>query len=367
MIRSRWSIAALGVGLLLVLALAATLAFGGGTETEDERIGEPLDERIKSQLRSTRLGFIADTGRIITHPSGSKEIIWDPPKLPTLEESIRMFDEAVKKNDNGLIPLCTEGFSAYLKAYEKTRWPDLDPYFPACRAIPSGIYQGPSRENRFKDIEFKSDQLSSSRSEHTGYYYQGTEVSEGINGAISVTHPSVDPDEWVAARFLAVRNWNDEQYWLEGGWAVYPEAFDDYEPHVYTQQCNSTGRQPCEWYNFDAWCGDDNNALVYVASQADGRWDSHCWDFSMNRWRTMWHDADLGDDDAHRLEAYLEVSTDQPGTIPVGSVRFYALELRDSRSWHDWDTTYSDDTGYLQQDGYTIVTNSRYDDFYVTD
>ncbi len=79
----------------------------------------------------------------------------------------------------------------------------------------------------------------------------------------------------------------------------------------------------------------------------------------------MWRDADLGDDDADRLEAYLEVSA--AGTVPVGSVNFYGLELRDGTTWHDWDTTYSSDTRYLQQGGYTIDTISRYDDFIVKD
>ncbi len=270
MILSRWSIGSLCVGVLLALGLGSSFAFGGGPETEDERIGEPLDEAIKQELRGTGLGFIADTGRLITHPTGYPEVIWDPPQLPTIKESIRMFDEAVAKNDADLIPFCTEGFSAYLKANEKTRWPDLDPYFPACHAIPSGIHLGPGRPNRYKGVEFSSPSV-----DHTGYSYQGSEVAEGINGAISITHPSVNSDERVAARILALRNWNGEENWLEGGWAVYPEVFHDNEPHVYTQQCDST-RYPCIWYDYDARCDDSMNALVYVASQSDGRWDSFC-------------------------------------------------------------------------------------------
>ena len=51
----------------------------------------------------------------------------------------------------------------------------------------------------------------------------------------------------------------------------------------------------------------------------------------------------------------------------MDSVRFYNLELRDGTNWHDWDASYADDTRWLQQGGYTITTDSQYDDFYVND
>ena len=75
----------------------------------------------------------------------------------------------------------------------------------------------------------------------------------------------------------------------------------------------------------------------------------------------------MGDDDAYRIEAFLETAENQPGTVSMDSVRFYELELRDGTTWHDWDTTYSSDTGKKLQGGYTITTNSRYYDFKVND
>ena len=196
------SIGALSIGALLVLALVLTLAFGGGPDTEDDPIGEPLDETTKDQFRDSGLGFIADTGRIIDRGNGYGTIIWDPPELPTVEESIRMYDEAVANNDNDLIPLCTQGFLSYLKANKATRWPNVDSYFPACQAIPSGVHSGPNRYYRPDG----GATLSISDPDHTGYYYLGTNVSEGINGAISISDPSLNSDEWLSARFMAWRS-----------------------------------------------------------------------------------------------------------------------------------------------------------------
>ena len=206
-----------GVGTALVtlslLMLGLSFAFGGDPY-DAELIGEPLDEEMKEDYIGTNLEFIAETGRVIYRENGSGEIIWDPPHLPTLRESVRMYREAVAKNDTGLIPLCSDSFSRYLKAARKTdeSLVPKDTYFPACQAVPSGSYFGPPSDHsrRFSD-------------------------------------------------------------------------------------------------------------------------------------------------------------NDQSGTISMGNVRFYNLDLRDATTWHDWTNAYSSDTAKLQEGGYTVTTTSRFHDFYVSD
>ena len=229
------SIGALSVGVLLALALGLTLAFGGGPDTrgpdtKGSSIGEPLDETTKARYRSQGWGFIADTGRVIDKGNGHSVVIWDPPDLPTIEESIAQYDQAVTANDTGLVPLCTQGFLTYLKLHKEEVWPNVEPYFPACQGIPSGISIGPNRYYRPDGGAMRSK----SDPDHTGYYYRGTDVSEGINGAISISDPSLNSGEHVAARFMAWRNWNGNKYWLEGGWAEKRSSFYDDEQHIYT-------------------------------------------------------------------------------------------------------------------------------------
>jgi hypothetical protein len=72
---------------------------------------------------------------------------------------------------------------------------------------------------------------------------------------------------------------------------------------------------------------------------------------------------DLHDDEADALEAYFETWEDQIGTIGMGTVNFYELELRDATTWHDWTTTYSTDTYELEEGGYSVTVNTNYDDF----
>ena len=148
-----------GVGIaaiLLAFAFGLYLVFGGQTNSGNGAI-EPLDDYTKSQLRGTGLGFIADTGRIVTHPSGHREIIWDPPQLPSLEDSIRMHAEAKATGDTDLLPLCTDEFGEYLKTQNELSGESVtpgDPYlFPACRGIPSqvGIAASPGRASHPSD------------------------------------------------------------------------------------------------------------------------------------------------------------------------------------------------------------------------
>ena len=133
-----------GAALLLMLLAASTLAFGDDSD-DAALIGEPLDEARKEEYRGTALEFIAETGWIIYNERGGGQIIWDPPDLPTVRESVRMYREAVARNDTNLIPLCSKSFLRYLKAAEgeDESLDSDDPYFPACQAIPSGIYFGP--------------------------------------------------------------------------------------------------------------------------------------------------------------------------------------------------------------------------------
>ncbi len=111
-----------GAGATAVLAaLALSLAFilGGDANTES-LIGEPLDEATKAELRSQGLDFIAETGRRVARGNGTAEIIWDPPKLPTLEESIIMGKAAMAAGDDDLIPLCTDEYRDYLKEQKES-------------------------------------------------------------------------------------------------------------------------------------------------------------------------------------------------------------------------------------------------------
>ena len=129
----------------IVLAMTLLLTFMVDRETNaGEVVGEPLDAYTKNQLKGTHLDFIADTGRVITHENGRREIVWDPPKLPTLEESIRKAAAARAANDTSLLPLCTDEYKQYLReqkgGVERTNEPLTDsktPGFPACSAIPS--------------------------------------------------------------------------------------------------------------------------------------------------------------------------------------------------------------------------------------
>ena len=129
------------VGLYLVL---------DGETVAGDVGGEPLDDARKAQFQGTYLDFIAETGRIVVNDNGFGQIIWDPPQLPTLEESIHMAAEAKAANDMGLLPLCTEEYMQYLKEQKGPEEPEDDrvkysppPSFPACNAIPDGIYFGP--------------------------------------------------------------------------------------------------------------------------------------------------------------------------------------------------------------------------------
>ena len=134
--------------ILLALAFGLYLVFGGQSNPLDGAI-EPLDDYTKERYRASGLEFIAETGRIVTHPNGNREIIWDAPQLPTLEEWMRMNAEAAEKGDTAPILYCTDELSEYLKAQSELSGESVTQSdsirFPTCQAIPDRIVLGPNR------------------------------------------------------------------------------------------------------------------------------------------------------------------------------------------------------------------------------
>ena len=171
-------------------------------ETNADPIGEPLDDYTKAKLQNTHLKFIAETGRIVVNERGVRQIIWDPPQLPTLEESIRMAAEARQANDTALLPLCTEEYRHYMKAKKASgeRTSDLltdstPPSFPACSAVPDSAGFGlPSVPGH-----------PPSNQAHTSHHRNVTALSDRINGAFSRDIPSPNTDDFLASRFLVGR------------------------------------------------------------------------------------------------------------------------------------------------------------------
>ena len=130
------------VGLYLVLA--------GQTATGDAG-SESQEDAWRARYRGTHLEFIAETGRIVVNENGVRQIIWDPPELPSLEGSIIRGRAAKLLHIPELLSLCTEEYLQYLKAQKEPR--ELEdsrrrfvprPSFPACSAIPDGIFIGPA-------------------------------------------------------------------------------------------------------------------------------------------------------------------------------------------------------------------------------
>ena len=139
------------VVIFLATALLLTLLFD--RQTSADVVGEPLDAYTKSQFEGTHLDFIAETGRVVVNENGSRQIIWDPPQLPTLEESISMVAAAREADDSSLLPLCTEEYRQYVKEQKgigeqasELLTDSKPPGFPICKAIPESIVFGPARD-----------------------------------------------------------------------------------------------------------------------------------------------------------------------------------------------------------------------------
>ena len=137
--------------VVVVLAIALLLYYQFDRETHaDKATGEPLDAYTKTQLQGTHLGFIAETGRVIVNENGQRQVVWDPPQLPTLEESISMAAAAKEAGDSEMLPLCTDEYIQYLREQngvgEQTSESLTDsktPAFPACSAIPAKAVYAP--------------------------------------------------------------------------------------------------------------------------------------------------------------------------------------------------------------------------------
>ena len=344
------------VGIFVALALSLTLVFDG----EANGAGEPLDAATKAVYQGGHLKFIAETGRIVVNENGLRQIVWDPPELPTLEESITKTTQAKEANDRSLLPLCTQEYIEHLKAQRASEGSGASapsgprsPSFPVCNAIPDtiglGAPGGPAQ--------------ASSHGHHAGYYYNGDSASDGINGAITRDDPSLNQGEFVSSRLLVDRTVGGVRYWIEGGWAEYYDTFLNHDQNVYVQQCDST-QDECYWNSFEHACGDDDNTLIYIASDSENKWDAHCYNFDIEEWHSMWLDYPLGNADT--LEALFETNEEQSGTISMGTVRFYGLELYDGSDWPDWeDEHYGDDTHLLDEGGYSVTVNSSYEDYEV--
>ncbi len=141
----KWSIAGACGALLLVVALILDLVLGGEVIAGDGN-GEPLDAATKAQFQGTHLDFIAETGRIVVNEHGTRQIIWDPPQLPTVGESISMAARAAEVGDKSLLPLCTLEYLQYLRLQEAPReltHESKTRMLPACNTIPDAIVFGP--------------------------------------------------------------------------------------------------------------------------------------------------------------------------------------------------------------------------------
>lgn len=343
------------VGIFMALALSLTFALDG--ETDDG--GEPLRASTLEQLQSGHLKFIAETGRVIVKENGVREIVWDPPQLPSLQESVSKRTEAIAADNPDLLPLCTDEYLQHLKEQKEAAGivtAATDHTFPACNAVPDGIYEGG---------HLGAPALTTDDPDHAGYGYTD-DNKEGLSGAITIVDPPLQSDEVVAARFLAGVYSSNYVYWLEAGWTEYPAVFGD-DQYVYVQSCNNTG-ETCNWHQFNAVCSHNSHVAVTVSSHwFDQNWDAYCYNYDSDEWVGIWTNAGLGDDDADFLEAFVEFREDRSGTIPMDSVNFYDLELRGGVAWDEWDDNYEADTRKLQQGGYTVTTNSEYYDFDVND
>lgn len=135
--------------IVVTAAVGLYFVFGGQTASGDAG-SESQEDDWRARHRGTHLEFIAETGRIVVNENGVRQIVWDPPELPSLEESIVRGRVAKLLHIPELLPLCTPEYLQYLKAQKEPREPEdsLRRFvprlsFPACNAIPDGIFIGP--------------------------------------------------------------------------------------------------------------------------------------------------------------------------------------------------------------------------------
>ena len=167
-----------------------------------------LSSAQKQRFRQQGLDFIADTGVIISHKNGVQQIVWDPPVLPSLKESIKQYEAAKSANDTQVLPLCTPEFSKWLQSRhtknDEERQPDPS-RFAACRAIPDDMWLVPNHRSE----RHKGQSTDGYSHKHFGYEYTGSVGNEGINGAITIADPQIERKGFVATRFMVAGDVGD--------------------------------------------------------------------------------------------------------------------------------------------------------------
>ena len=133
--------------MLLVGVVLAVLSFNpaGNAVLADAATFEPLDESAKAQWEGTKLDFIAKTGRIVIRDDGKRELIFDVPELPGVEESLRMIAAAKAAKDYDLLPLCSPEYREYARATREGSDNPPGKFWeaPGCAGIPGHIMIGP--------------------------------------------------------------------------------------------------------------------------------------------------------------------------------------------------------------------------------
>ena len=129
----------------VVVAILALNPSGKAAQAGTDETFEPLDESARAQWEGTKLDFIAKTGRIVTHENGAKELIFDVPELPGVEESLRMIEEAKAAKDHDLLPLCSPEYREYARATREGSDNPPGKFWeaPGCAGIPGHIMIGP--------------------------------------------------------------------------------------------------------------------------------------------------------------------------------------------------------------------------------
>ncbi len=345
-------------GVSAIAVIVATFILSTMTGNQAHAGIDETSTSARANYEGTQLSFIAETGRVITREDGNKELVFDRPELPSLEQSIKMMEAAKLARDRDLLPLCSPEYLQYAKENNRRIEEPPSEFWeaPGCVAIPDRIMIGPAGGPSY----------STSDSDHVGYEYYGTTEDQGINGNITVVNPSVNHsnnDEGFAARFLAVE-FGSTNYWLEAGW-VEAEWMGDSDRHTYSQKAKSTD-STFTYPIYDSYCDPaEGNVIVYIRAEPTGtEWDSNCWNFSTSSWHEMHGDWNLTDDDADEIQAQGEVWEDYLGEMSIPAVRFYGpLELWDDHVWKDWTTAMSGWTRLVEEGGYNVYDNTQYYDF----
>jgi len=124
--------------------VGVSILAGPESRTYADQLGEPLTPEQKAMIAGVP-SFIADTGRLVTHPDGRQEIVWDTPELPGVEESLVMMAAAKAARDTSLLPLCSPEFREYSRAHAIPRDRPPSDFWdaPGCTAIPDHASIGP--------------------------------------------------------------------------------------------------------------------------------------------------------------------------------------------------------------------------------